>query len=409
MHIGFVAHNFIRGNGQGRINYEIARHALAQGHAVTLMANKVSADLTELGATWVRVRPLPHRPDLLGSWTAAANADRLLPRYRDRFDVLVGAGFTLRSHHDVNLCQFVHGAWLNSPVHVSKLRVGLHGAYQWAYTTANGRWERQAYAAAKRIVAPSERIKGELISIGVPADRITVIYNGVDPGEFFPAADASVKAGERRTLKLPPDAPLALFVGDIRTTRKNLDSVLKAMVSVPTVELVVVGEVASSPFPAMAHQLGIEKRVHFTGYSTEVRRYMRAADFFVFPSRYEAGTLVLMEAAASGLALITAKTAGGAELFEHEAIVLDDPDDVPALSHAIKAYAFSPDRRTAAGEGCLKVARSETWTKMADGYLAIFLEAANAKLSQLPQRSPRGSQSDKRLGRSAPQEDVINQ
>ena len=344
---------------------------------MTLLANRVGPELLSHGATWHRVRPTPHRPNLLGAYTAAAAADRVLPRLAGQFDMIVGAGFTLRSPHDVSLCQFVHGSWLKSPVHVSKLRGGPYGAYQRLYTAANARWERQAYAAARRVVAPSQKIRAELASIGVPDDRIAVIYNGVDTDEFHPPTDAAAKAAERGALGLPPDLPLALFVGDIRTPRKNLDTVLKALVDVPGVRLAVVGELAHSPFPTLARQLGVADRVHFTGYTLEVKRYMRAADLFVFPSRYEAGTLVLMEAAATGLPIVTARTAGGAEVFGPEAAtVIDDPDDAPALTAAIRRFADSPEERALAGATALAVGRHHTWTRMADAYLALFAEMA---------------------------------
>ena len=374
MHIGFVAHNFIRGNGQGRINFEIVRRALETGHAVTLLANRVSLELIELGARWVRVRSLPHRPNLIGGYTAAFNADRTLSSMRKELDVVVGAGFTLRSPHDVNLCQFVHGAWLRSSVHVARLSRGPWAWYQSAYTHFNARWEKEAYAAARHVVAPSEKIKAELISIGVAEHAIEVIYNGVDLDEFHPPADAAEKAAERKSLGLPSaNVPLALFVGDIRTPRKNLDSVLKAIANIPKVHLAVVGELAQSPFPALAQSLGVADRVHFAGYSLEVKRYMRAADFFVFPSRYEAGTLVLMEAAATGLPLVTAKTAGGAEVFGSDAAAtIDDPDDLQELIKAIKRFSSSPGERVDAGHAALAVAKANDWDCMADEYLRLF-------------------------------------
>lgn len=373
MRIGFVAHNFVFGNGQGRINFEIVRRALELGHIVTLLADQVSPELIGLGAKWIRIRSLPRRPNLLGAYTAAFNADHVLPKYREQFDVIVGAGFTLRSPHDVNLCQFVHGAWLKSPAHVSRLRGGLYGLYQRCYSASNARWERHAYAASRCVIAPSEKIRAELISIGVPADRISIIYNGVDLNEFFPAWGHAEKTSERAALGLPADVPLALFVGDIRTPRKNLDSVLKALIDVPQVHLAVAGDLAMSPFPALARQLGINDRVHFVGYTLEVKRYMRAADLFVFPSRYEAGTLVLMEAAASGLPIVTAKTAGGAEVFGADAAtVIDDPEDLGGLASAIARFGNSAEQRERSGKAALAVVQRHTWRSMADEYLHCF-------------------------------------
>ncbi len=65
-------------------------------------------------------------------------------------------------------------------------------------------------------------------------------------------------------------APLALFVGDIRSRRKNLELVLHALTEVRGLHLAVVGDTARSPYPAMAAELGVMDRVHFLGYRRDV-------------------------------------------------------------------------------------------------------------------------------------------
>ena len=182
---------------------------------------------------------------------------------------------------------------------------GPRAWYQLLYSRCNTRWERQSYAAARKIVAPSQKIVDELVSIGVPREKVELIYNGVDLQEFQPGKVS------RASLALPEGVPLALFVGDIRTPQKIWTQSSKALAQLPAVHLAVVGETKRSPFPRMARELGIADRVHFAGYRKDVPNFMQACDLFVFPSRYEAGTLVLIEALASGLPVVTARTAGG--------------------------------------------------------------------------------------------------
>jgi glycosyltransferase involved in cell wall biosynthesis len=378
MKIAFVVHNIIRGNGQGRIQYEIVRHLLEKGHAVTLFADAVAPEVVEWGARWIRIANVPRRPSLLGNYRYAAAADRMIARVRDEFEIIVGAGFTLREPHDASICQFVHGAWLRSPVHVSRVTHGPRAWYQYVYSVCNSKLERQSYAATRKIIAPSRKIVDELISIGVPAGKIELIYNGVDLEEFQPGVVS------RRTLGLPEDVPLALFVGDIRTPRKNLDSVLKALVQLPQVHLAVVGAIPGSPFPAMAQTLGIANRVHFVGFRSNVNQFMQACDLFVFPSRYEAGTLVLIEALASGLPIVTARTAGGCEIMTPECgEILEDPDDFQAMAKAIDRLLLLKHAGPLKCPASRQVAERYDWRDMAAKYLEVFGElGAELSLAQ---------------------------
>jgi glycosyltransferase involved in cell wall biosynthesis len=371
MKILFVAHNFVRGNGQGRIQYEIVRHALQWGNEVTLVADSLAPEMVEAGAVWHHVRQRPQRPNIVGARVFAATADRHVRRLAGSHDVVVGAGYTLGERCDVSLCQFVHGAWLESPVHVAKLCRGPYSWYQSLYTQANARWERLAYANAGVVVAPSVKIRDELIGIGLPPAAVRVIYNGVDLNEFKPA-DSDVR---RDALGVPVGVPLALFVGDIRTPRKNLDTVLRALATTDGLHLAVAGALDRSPFPALAAELGITDRVHFLDYRRDVDRLMRACDLFVFPSRYEAGTLVLLEAAASGLPIVTARTAGGCEVLGSvAAVILEDPNDAAALAAALRKFVADPDARASASRAARETAERYSWSDMAGQYLELMGE-----------------------------------
>jgi glycosyltransferase involved in cell wall biosynthesis len=170
------------------------------------------------------------------------------------------------------------------------------------------------------------------------------------------------------------EVPLGLFVGDIRTPRKNLDTVLRAMQSVPAMALAVAGAVERSPYPAMARELGLEGRVHFLGKVSAMPALMRSADFFVFPSRYEAHPLVLLEAMASGLASIVSGTFGAADFMGEGGLIVQDPNDVEGLSAAMTKLASDLDRRKALGAAGRERALEMQWSVMADRYLTIFAD-----------------------------------
>jgi glycosyltransferase involved in cell wall biosynthesis len=370
MRLAIVTHNVLRGDGQGRANYEIARHALHQGHKVSLVADAVDGDLVDAGANWIRVQPgRLRRVNLFKVWEFARTANRMLTAMRDEFDLIHGYGYCLDVPHQVNTSQYVHSAWRRSPYHTARQHRNLYGFYQWTYSALNAAWERRAYERAQVVVAASSTVRQELRELGMPDNRLRVIWNGADTAEFHPGP------AERGALGLSAEVPLALFGGDLKTPRKNLDTVLTALSRAPGVHLAVVGRTEGSPFPGLAERLGVADRVHFLGFRRDMAAVMRAVDFFVFPSRYEAFALVIAEATASGLPIITAKTTGGAEIVtERSGILLDDPNDADALAAAIVALAGDPERRRSMGEAAWERAQGNTWEKVAQQYLHLYRE-----------------------------------
>jgi len=370
MNIALVTHSVVRGDGQGRVNYEIARHCLSRGAGVTLLADRVAPELVDWGARWIQVHPCPGRPNLWKAWRFAALADRAIERLRHHVDVIVANGFVTRRPHHVNISNFVHAAWYRSPHHTARARGGAYGHYQRAYTRLNMRWEAQAYAAARTVVAVSGKLRRDLIEIGVEARRIRVILNGVDVQEFCPGRQ------DRTPLGLPVGVPLALFAGDIRTPLKNLVSVLHALADVPHCHLAVAGDAARSPYVQLAARLGLAQRVHFLGYRRDLPAIMRACDLLVFPSRCDAFGLVVLEAMASGLPVITAASAGASQIVGEGGFVLQDPDDVRRLAERLGALASDAALRQRMGRAARRIAQRHTWTQMAQQYLELFERAA---------------------------------
>jgi glycosyltransferase involved in cell wall biosynthesis len=367
MHLLLVTHNINRGDGQGRVNLEIARHALAGGHQVTLVAGRVDPVLLEAGGHWVQTRERFRRPGLLRFWHFVQMANARVRRLRDSVDVIVGNGYALTQPHHVNICHFVHSASAGRRG-AGEDRRGFRGCYRRLDSSLNARRERRAFDVAGVVVAVSDQVRGELIHAGVPPGKIRRIHHGVDLEEFHPGSH------DRQALGLPPSGPLALFVGDIRTFRKNLDTVLKAMQTTPQVQLAVVGAARRSPFPAMAKRLGVESRVHFMGFRRDVADIMRACDFLVFPTRQEPFGLVILEAMASGLPVVTTRQAGAAEVMpEGCGVLLDDPEDADALAGAMTRFSDPLECRRA-GAQAFQVASRLSWSVMARQYLSLFEE-----------------------------------
>jgi len=385
MKLCIVTHKVKKGDGQGRVNYEVAQEAIRRGHQLTLLASEVAPEIAQNPQVdWVKISVNSYPSEFIRNFIFANKSAAWLQQNRAQFDLLKINGAITKFAADVNAVHFVHSSWLRSPVHISRIRRDAYGFYQWLYTAFNARWEKQAFQRTQVVVAVSEKVAQELIHIGVPRDRIRVIVNGVDLQEFTPGV------ASRQKLNLPENVNLGLFAGDIRTPRKNLDSVLHALVQVPSLHLAVVGSTDGSPFPQLAADLGISERVHFLGYRRDIAEIMRAVDLFVFPSRYEACTLVLLEALASGLPVITATATGGAELVTPESgIVLPDSDNVDALAAALSSLVSDRTLMQQMGQAARAVAEQYSWSTMAQTYMDLFEELQkNEEHSSHPDLSP---------------------
>ncbi len=373
MRIGIVTRRVGPNDGQGRVNLEIAAEALRQGHAVHLYCEDADPGLTRAGAVLERMPPprfVPTRllQDQVFAWRTRAR----LARGLGHCDAVLACGFATWAAADVNAVHFVHRSWLRSPFHPWRLRHDPRAAYARLYTGINAYFERGAFRRSGEIVAVSGGVRRELIEAGVPAARITTILNGVDADEFHPGP------ARRDAFGLPADVPMALFAGDLKSPRKNLDTVLRALPEVPDLHVAVAGQHAGTPWPAMARDLGVAGRVHFLGFQTDMPELMRACDLFVFPSRYEPFGLVLLEALASGLPVMTAASVGGANLITAEVgEVLADCNDAAMLAAALRGLLAAPaGRRRAMAAAARQLALAHSWPAMARQYLDLLQRAA---------------------------------
>lgn len=376
MTVGIVTQRFITGDGQGHINYAVAHAALDRGHTLVLIGSEVAPDLLEHpNVTWLRVDPSGWPSQLLRDQVFAWKSWRRIRNHRSSLDVLMANGAITWSPADVNAVHFVHDAWRQSAVRKRDTRSLLHSWYHSLYTHLNAAWERWALRQSRHVVAVSTKVKHQVEALGLDVP-VHVIQNGVDPDVFSPDGPSV----DRSSFGCPNDVPLGIFVGDIRRSVKNLDTVLQALQKIPALHLAVVGGTDGSPFPALAAKLDVADRVHFLGYRRDVPALMRTADLFLFPSRYDPFSLVLLEAMASGLPVITARTVGAAELVTPACgVVLENPNDPNALVDATRQLTTDPERRKIMGRAARNIALQYDIRRTGDQYVDLFETLQNER------------------------------
>jgi D-inositol-3-phosphate glycosyltransferase len=156
-----------------------------------------------------------------------------------------------------------------------------------------GRW---LFSGARKVVVYNQNVQSFLRSMGVPPGRILFLTNGIDTAAFRPAAQEE-RATIRQRFGLPQGRPLVLFVG--RLVEKKGYHILLASRD-PAYDLVFVGP---GPIP----KDGRVEHVHWMGplHQDQTAQLFRACDLFAFPAVGEIFTLVMQEAMASGLPVLT--------------------------------------------------------------------------------------------------------
>ncbi len=226
---------------------------------------------------------------------------------------------------------------------------------------------RFALRRAARLIAVSGSLKESAVSEGVPASRVRVIENGIDPGTFRPLD----RQEARRSLRSPgisEAGPLLVSVGTL-ATRKGFHLVMDAMAALsdrfPSLRFAIVGGAGAegameSELRAQAARLGLEDRVIFAGPRgrKELASWYSAADLFVLASAHEGCPNVVLEALGCGTPVVATPVGNVPELIDRPEVGIVVERQVPALAEAI-AEALS---RTWDREAIRARIESRTWT-----------------------------------------------
>ncbi|HWB58482.1 MAG TPA: glycosyltransferase family 4 protein, partial [Chthoniobacteraceae bacterium] len=167
------------------------------------------------------------------------------------------------------------------------------------------------------IVAVSNMVKRHFETLNrLPAEKVRVIYNGVDLGKFSPAHRAEFRETTRARLGLTNETLFFLLAHNLRL--KNAATLIRAMGVLAAqnkpAHLVIAGNAKAGPYVRLAVRAGAASRVTFLGLVDPVQ-YYAAADVAVLPTWYDPCSLFTLEAWAAGLPVITTSCNGASELM----------------------------------------------------------------------------------------------
>lgn len=195
-----------------------------------------------------------------------------------------------------------------------------------------------------------------------------LIPNGVDTEMFFPSATPH-----------ETNRPLRVLCVARLIERKGQDHLIRAVASVPGMELFLAGGGDSRPaFEHLAQGLGVLDRVHFLGEidRSDLPDLYRQADIFAMTSYNEGMSNAMLEAMASGLPVLVTRTAGTDELVEENSNGWTlNPGDEIALEERFRHILKNRERLTEMGKAAREKASQFSWKTSALKYLQA-LQAA---------------------------------
>ncbi|MEM9291986.1 MAG: glycosyltransferase family 1 protein [Acidobacteriota bacterium] len=257
---------------------------------------------------------------------------------------------------------------------------------------------RHSLSQGDRIITVSKNTRRDLQRYySVSDQKIQVIYNGVED-DFRRSLDEEQRQSVRQRLDL--ERPYILFVGNPKP-HKNLPNVLRAYARARELgemeaQLVVAGDKdgSSDGLKRQAEFLRISEHVRFLGHvdQEDLPALYQNAELFLYPTLYEGFGLPVIEAMASGVAVITSDTSALKEIAEGYAHLVS-PLDVEEMARAIAHCMRDGEHRGALAKLGRRRSADFRWQRCAKKTLEIYRSVLE------PERQPNGSESPSEPGK----------
>jgi teichuronic acid biosynthesis glycosyltransferase TuaC len=243
---------------------------------------------------------------------------------------------------------------------------------------------RYTLQRSDKLIAVCLALKEAMMRLGIPAEKIAVVPNGVDLEKFSPIP----KDQARRRLGLSQEKKIILSVGGL-IPRKGFDLLIKALRMVideypgRDLQLVIVGEgTHRKALESLVYALGLEKSVYLPGAvgHQEISLWYSAADLFCLASSREGWPNVLLEALACGTPVVATAVWGVPEIIRSDGIgLLTDRHE-----RAIAATIACALQRSWNSTVLRRYAEGHTWNRVARSVVCTFESAIESHRSWKP-------------------------
>ncbi len=355
-------------------------------------------DLLALAAALPRADYIPHlllpRPGALGDrWKAngwplhivcyRGASTLFIPRIWGRFPVVGRMTELLRAEH----IHLIHADYHTLPFIAAAAR-RTRTPLVW---TVHGWWFRprpwqRRFLRQFPAVARSQAIRAGFLGDPpfMPAERLPVVYSGVDTRRFHPQISDEALRDE---LHLPLDAPLVALVARFQPVKGHHTfqaMARRVLEAVPDAHFIVAGEdtfgvAADDAYKRTILQAANEdpllrERLHYIGFRTDVERVLAAADVVVCTSDFESYGKVNLEAMACGTPVVSTNQGGPTEtVAAGETGYLVPAGDAAAFAERVIFLLTHPEERARLGAaGRRRVEAHFSEAAATEAYLALF-------------------------------------
>ena len=304
----------------GRVFFTLLKPAVDRGWDVCLVLSHPPEDetwLDDIKQLGVVIEYLPRAKSNF-DWGCVASVRKLCRKYEC----------------DIFHCDNIHtspmmGAWLAGvPVRVWQKRSMTEAYEVGRELTFRDRLSmsiRTTCTLATRVVAVSEAVKQELLSLNIAEEKINVLINPFDMREFNKPRSRDVI---REEYGYGGDDIVILTIGHAVPV-KGWDVLIKAFSRVASrasnAKLLMVGDIdgaaEKSYFPKLVHlvdELGVGDKVVFPGHLTDISEVLRVGDIFVLPSMSEGFSNALLEGMGSGMPCVATRVGGAEDLIDNQ-------------------------------------------------------------------------------------------
>jgi glycosyltransferase involved in cell wall biosynthesis len=242
------------------------------------------------------------------------------------------------------------------------------------------RQRRWLYHTCRAIHTVSHPMRHELLALGLSAEKISVIQNGVDTLRFAPGD----RIAARNSMQLPPDSLCIGIVGRFGPFKRHgvlIDAFERIAANFPSARLVIVGSGGSEESATHAHAKGSPHaaRIDLAGFQSEPSECYRALDLLVIPSSNEGLSNAALEAMATGIPVLAHLGCGHEQIIDsgRDGVIADlsTPDTLAArltelLSEPARLIDFGRNART-------KMEAKFSIHAMADAYEQLYRSLAS--------------------------------